>query len=655
VSARFRLQTEIMIRRYVYAPVRGLVLAALALAGFAYVLLVVVGMFLLGLVPFYPAAVRFARRLADAARRAGRAWGGVPIARPYLAPPAPPRPRSDGWYQHDRQLYKSPRPAAYIQTMAWMGHDPATMRDWAWLLLTPWVGGAAAALPAALIAAGGVEAALDNRVIGVALVLCGLALGPTALRLYALWSRVLLQPAAESWWHRSGLAGWVGRRRRAVVHNLALLGLSLAMIPLLDVHWFALLLSGGLLLPQVSALARPVLDLYRRLAGARLGVVIPTPYRPAPPPPRPGPDGLYRQGRNLHAKLEDAQRWQRREWVLTDPATWRDMLWMLTAPFAAVPLLIPTGAVGLGLLGLLLQPVWWPLWALPAYAVRGVWVTPWFVWDALTAGLPWLDPVPGWLSPLVGLALAVIGALLAGPLLWLNARWARYLLGPTRAARLAQRVEDLTETRAEALDAQAAELRRIERDLHDGAQARLIAVGLSLDAVDRLLDTDPTMARQLLAQARETSASALSELRHLVRGIHPPVLSERGLADAVRAVALDSPLRVDVTVDLEGRPEAAVESAAYFAVCEALANATRHSGASRVEIDLRHAADVLRVTVTDDGRGGADPRRGSGLQGVRRRLATFDGDLTVHSPLGGPTVVTMEIPCVLSWPRTSTF
>jgi len=644
-----------MIRRFALAPFAGLALAGMAAVGFAFAVAVVIGLYLLGLIPIYPAAVRFGRRLAGVGRRAAHAWAGVRIESPYLPPPPPPVRRADGWYQHDRQLYKSPRFPAFAQRLEWISRDPATLRDWSWLLLTPFAGAVAALLPAALVAAGVGLVTRGSTVAGVVTATAGLAVGPTALRLYALWSRVLLRPAGQSWWHRSGLGAWAGRRRRAVWHSLALLGLSLAMIPLMDAHSFALLLTGGLLLPPVTALARPVLNLYRRMAGERLGEEIPVPYRPLPARPRPGPDGMYRQGRSLYARREDAERWQRHEWVFTDPATWRDMAWMLTAPFAAVPLLVPLVAVGVGLFGLVAGPVWWVVWGLPLYIVDGAWVTPWFVWDAAATGLPALGAVPAYLSPLIGVALAVGGALGAGPLLRLNARWAKFLLGPTSAARLAQRVEELTETRAEAVDAQAAELRRIERDLHDGAQARLIAVGLSLDTVDKLLDTDPAMARQLLAQARETSASALAELRQLVRGIHPPVLSERGLADAVRALALDCPLPVDVTVDLPARPEAAVESAAYFAVCEALANAAQHSGTGRIEVDLRHTGDALRVTVRDDGRGGADPAGGSGLRGVARRLGTFDGELTVDSPVGGPTIVTMEIPCELSSPRTSTF
>jgi signal transduction histidine kinase len=257
--------------------------------------------------------------------------------------------------------------------------------------------------------------------------------------------------------------------------------------------------------------------------------------------------------------------------------------------------------------------------------------------------------VPPWTSLFIGLVVGAVGLVMAPPLLRMHARFSRLLLGPTRSARLAQRVAQLTETRTDAVDAQAAELRRIERDLHDGAQSRIIAVGLSLGAVEQLLDRDPQAARELLRQARATSATALADLRDLVRGIHPPVLAERGLGDAVRAVALDTPLSVDVTVDPDidgaGRLPAPVESAAYFAVIEALANAARHSGAGHVAVAIRHGSGGLRLTVSDDGRGGADPTRGSGLLGIRRRLGTFDGTVDVDSPSGGPTVVTMTVPC----------
>ncbi|MGW7307086.1 sensor histidine kinase, partial [Streptomyces sp. NPDC054835] len=207
---------------------------------------------------------------------------------------------------------------------------------------------------------------------------------------------------------------------------------------------------------------------------------------------------------------------------------------------------------------------------------------------------------------------------------------------------------------ADALDVQAAELRRIERDLHDGAQARLVALGMALEQATRLLDTDPPAARALLVEVRATSERALQDLRELVHGILPPVLADRGLGDAVRSLALDSFLDVHVDNALPpGRLPAAVESAAYFAVAELLANAGKHSGGREVRIGLGHDAGVLRVSVADDGRGGADAATGGGLPGVRRRLLAFDGTLTLHSPPGGPTLATLEIPCASSSPKTS--
>jgi signal transduction histidine kinase len=218
---------------------------------------------------------------------------------------------------------------------------------------------------------------------------------------------------------------------------------------------------------------------------------------------------------------------------------------------------------------------------------------------------------------------------------------------------LAGRVQRLTETRGYALDAAAAELRRIERDLHDGAQARLVALGMNLRALERMLPTSPEAARALAAEALETSARALSDLRLLVRGIYPPVLAERGLSHAVRALALDTALPVELDVDLPGQLAAPVESACYFAVAEALANAVKHSGAQQVHVRIEHADGLLRIEVADDGDGGADPARGTGLRGVERRLGTFDGILAVSSPLGGPTMIAMEVPCRLLSPKTS--
>jgi signal transduction histidine kinase len=248
-----------------------------------------------------------------------------------------------------------------------------------------------------------------------------------------------------------------------------------------------------------------------------------------------------------------------------------------------------------------------------------------------------------------GIGLLVLGAWLAPQ----TFPQVRRLLGMAPDAELLRRVQRLTESRAVAVDTASADLRRLERDLHDGAQARLVALGMSLRAAERLIRTSPDAAIALVAEARETSARALTELRELVRGVLPPVLADRGLADAVRALALDCPLNVQTDVDLPGRLPAPVETACYFAVAEVLTNAAKHSGARDARVSMSHANGMLRVEVTDFGLGGADPARGSGLAGVERRLATFDGILVLSSPVGGPTMVVMEVPCALSSPKIS--
>ena len=231
----------------------------------------------------------------------------------------------------------------------------------------------------------------------------------------------------------------------------------------------------------------------------------------------------------------------------------------------------------------------------------------------------------------------------------------RRMLGRPSEAELSERVERLTKSRAVAVDTASADLRRLERDLHDGAQARLVALGMSLRAAERLIPTSPEAALALVAEARETSVRALTELRELVRGVLPPVLADRGLADAVRALALDSPLHVQTEIDLPGRLPSPVETACYFAVAELLTNAAKHSGARDARIAISHSDRLLRLEVTDFGLGGADPALGSGLAGVEKRLATFDGILAVSSPAGGPTIVVMEVPCALSSPKTSSY
>ena len=272
-------------------------------------------------------------------------------------------------------------------------------------------------------------------------------------------------------------------------------------------------------------------------------------------------------------------------------------------------------------------------------------------------------PSPLWTDALEGSLLLALG-------LWLAPRVMRHRLAEpvdlelaARARQLTRRVQMLTQTRHDAVDTAAAELRRIERDLHDGAQARLVALGMSLQAAERLFPTSPEAALALVAEAKESSSLALTELRDLVRGIYPPVLADRGLADAIRALALDAPLPVELDIDLPGQVELPVASAVYFSVAEVLANVVKHAHARSVRIQLSQAlltgggqaggGGLLRVQVTDDGAGGADPAAGTGLAGVERRLATFDGILAVSSPPGGPTIVVIEVPCALSSAKTS--
>jgi len=223
----------------------------------------------------------------------------------------------------------------------------------------------------------------------------------------------------------------------------------------------------------------------------------------------------------------------------------------------------------------------------------------------------------------------------------------------SRERALADRVDVLTRTRKDALDVQVAEMRRVERDLHDGAQARLVSLGMSLGLADELVDSDPDEAHRLLAEARIAAGDALADLRAVVRGILPPVLADRGLAGAVQALVLASPVPVEMTVDLPSeRLSAPVESAAYFAVAEAITNVIKHSGARAACVRLHQADGLLFMVVSDNGQGGAELDQGSGLVGIQRRLEAFDGTVRISSPPGGPTVVAMEVPCARSSPKT---
>ncbi|MEE1807830.1 sensor histidine kinase [Streptomyces sp. BE133] len=385
--------------------------------------------------------------------------------------------------------------------------------------------------------------------------------------------------------------------------------LSIAFIPLG---------IGLVTTPYVLELVRKHANRRRLLAVTWSDIRIPVPYRPFPKDLRTGFTGQV----------------ERTTLILKDPATWRDIRWLLVDMTAGYVVSILAGA-------LLLYPV-------EGFVLAAG------LWRVFTDDRYWYAFVPvdsqatGLAAAALGVVLFATGVLVSERLLRLHFVIARSVLAPTHEQELARRIDRLTETRHEAVDTAASELRRIERDLHDGAQARLVAMGMNLGTVEALIEKDPAQAKKLLAMARESSAEALTELRDLVRGIHPPVLAERGLGDAVRALALRLPFASEVRVELSGRADAAIESAAYFAVNETLTNTAKHSGADRVWVDIHHADAMLRVSVTDNGRGGAAVGSGSGLSGIERRLGTFDGIMAVSSPAGGPTMVTMEIPCELS-------
>ena len=406
--------------------------------------------------------------------------------------------------------------------------------------------------------------------------------------------------------------GDIGRiGRRTVITCLR--GVSRAILaPLEGVPLFALSLAalatlpaiiGLWLVPQSLLTVRKVASGQRQRALDWSGVTIESPYRSRPPKATNGPIGRIRCC----------------VWLLGDPATWRDLLWMLVGAPAGALLAAPAFAIICGTGGLLFN--WW---------------------GAANQGGAFQ------LVILAGVPAGIIG----GPwLLKAHAMFSELLLAPTRKE-LEARLTRVSESRSEAVDTSAAELRRIERDLHDGAQARIVSFGMSVGLAEQMLKDNPDMARELLAEARASSGQALSELRALVRGIHPPVLAERGLVGAVQALALTVPLPVDLHFDLPGRPPAPVESAVYFAVAEALTNVAKHSGADRASVQIEYETGRMIAIVSDNGVGGAGPRPGGGLHGIERRLAAFDGTAAVTSPAGGPTMVTMELPCELSLAKT---
>ncbi len=390
--------------------------------------------------------------------------------------------------------------------------------------------------------------------------------------------------------------------------------LAPGVVPLLS----AVTIAGLLLLIMATRIARGLGAVHRRLAAELLG------DRVAAAAPR--------RGRGMSGWLGAG---------LRDGPGWRAVAYLLLKlPVAAFEFYgVFLWAAGVANLS---YPFWWGMFR---YHPPDVQLRP----------VPASTPFPG-REFQVGSFPGTFLALAAGAAMVLAAPWVtravvavdrwliRSLLGP---GGLAQRVRDLEETRARAVDDSAAMLRRVERDLHDGAQVRLAALALNLGMAREKLGGDPpadlTLVRDLVDAAHRGAKEALAELRDLAKGIHPPVL-DNGLADALATLAAGSAIPTELITDIPVRPTAAIETIAYFCAAELLANAAKHSGATKVRIDVAERDVTLRLRVTDDGTGGADPGRGSGLAGLAQRARTVDGRLSVASPAGGPTEITVELP-----------
>ena len=386
---------------------------------------------------------------------------------------------------------------------------------------------------------------------------------------------------------------------------IALIGLALGIATAMI--WVGMpVLLGSAMLWRAGARSQ------RALLRGALGIDVPEPYRP-----RPAGSLLARLG----ARLGDA-------------TTWRDLAYLvLLAPLGALWFALALAAWGVPL-ALLLTPLWYRLVPVGAGALHD------------GAGRNLVDaPSEAAALALAGLLLCLGAAHLVRGMASLHGRIVGGLLGRTSRAELVAGVEEQRAKRARAVDVAAAERRRIERDLHDGAQQRLVALAMDLGMAREKFTGDPEAARTLIEEAHDEAKRALAELRNLARGIHPAVLTDRGLDAAVSALAARSPVPVEVDIELADRPTAAAESTAYFVVAEGLANVAKHAAATRAQVRITRRDGWLVVEVRDDGVGGADPAGGSGLAGLADRVASVDGRLAVDSPEGGPTVIRAEVPC----------
>jgi signal transduction histidine kinase len=402
---------------------------------------------------------------------------------------------------------------------------------------------------------------------------------------------------------------WLARLIRNFVFVISgipvqLVGLAVLAVPWLVPHFIpvkfwqvlaAVVLSAGLAL----FVRAPLTFIERHRCWSVLGVDI-----PAPPAAR---------GTSLLRRIADA---------LRSEATWRQLGYhLLIGPVLAVGGLLTLGMLAGG--------------AELASA------------HGFAALLPKLAAAPkgAVISTCIGVVLLLLAPVVAGLVTWLDRVAATALLGPSRAIELERRVETLSQSRAGVVDAADAERRRIERDLHDGAQQRLVSLAMNLGIARETLTDLPPQARQVIVAAHDEAKEALTELRNLVRGLHPAVLNDRGLDAALSGIAARAPLPVQLTVDMTVRGSPTVEAVAYFIVSECLANIARHSHARQAAIDVRWTGGLLRIQVADDGVGGADPARGTGLASLVQRAKSVDGTLRLDSPTGGPTVVTAELPC----------
>lgn len=406
-----------------------------------------------------------------------------------------------------------------------------------------------------------------------------------------------------------------GKARRNVL-GMVLMGPSSFVTALFALALLAATLSivlggvGLVFLPLVLVVLRLWTDTHRVLAGRLLG-------RP-----------VRRRFRSLRGGVAS---WWRG--ILGDRTTWRDLAWLPVQVAVGLPLgLLAVLSLVLALASLTGLLFWWALpESDPVQLLPDAPIADW--WTAIVSGVP---------------LLLVSGALLVFVVPGLARWWAALTLAVLDRAgteELEERVEALTESRAEALAAHGAELRRIERDLHDGVQARLVSIALRLGIVRQTMGAEPEVAGTLLAEASEGVEAAMTELRAIVRAIYPPILADRGLVGAVRSLAADCPVAARLDLEETGELPAAVETAAYFAVAEALTNVAKHSGAKSVHLRVRTAQERLVVEVTDDGTGGIDETGGSGVVGIRRRVAALDGVVAVDSPVGGPSRIVVELPC----------